>query len=83
MRSPPRRSVPLFDNLADPYQLKNLASIEGHEATLGRFRDMLRASMARLNDTFESCTWYRDHWTDGQRNIIRSATCEFAGVDSG
>ena len=25
-----------------------------------------------MNDTFEACTWYRDHWTE-DRNILRGA----------
>ena len=69
----------LFDHRADPYQLQNLARLGEHGGTLARFRRMLQTRMAQLNDTFEACTWYRDHWTDGQRNIIRSATCEFGG----
>lgn len=67
----------LFDNLADPYQLQNLAGHGPRVGTLARFRTMLQTRMTHLNDTFEACTWYRDHWTDGQRNIIRSATQSF------
>jgi hypothetical protein len=33
--------------------------------------------MRSLDDTFEACTWYRDHWTDGKRNIIASAKGRF------
>lgn len=62
----------LFDNMADPYQMKNLADDPAHRATLGRFREMLAARMKSLNDTFEPCTWYRDHWTK-DRIILRSA----------
>ena len=29
--------------------------------------------MKEHNDTFESCTWYRDHWI-ADRNIIKTAT---------
>jgi hypothetical protein len=29
--------------------------------------------MEKLNDNFEKCSWYRDHWTDGNRNILRGA----------
>ncbi|HEY0734288.1 MAG TPA: sulfatase [Herpetosiphonaceae bacterium] len=68
----------LFDNQADPYQLKNLVGDAEHAPVLAKFRAMLQQKMTALNDSFEACTWYRDHWTDGERNIIRSATCEFA-----
>jgi arylsulfatase A-like enzyme len=67
----------LFDNGGDPYQMNDLAGDPHHAATLQRFRALLREKMAALNDTFEACTWYRDHWTDGNRNILRSATGEF------
>jgi len=70
----------LFDNRADPYQLHNLAADGRHAAPRARLRTLLQAQMARLNDTFEACTWYRDHWTDGRRNIIRSATADFESI---
>jgi arylsulfatase A-like enzyme len=68
----------LFDNHVDPYQLKNLVGDETYTSVLATFRAMLQQKMTGLNDTFEACTWYRDHWTDGNRNIIRSATRDFA-----
>lgn len=66
------RSELLFDNLADPYQIKNLASAQNHHNTLERFRAMLKNRMTELNDTFEACTWYRDHWMQA-RTVIRGA----------
>ena len=68
----------LFDNLADPYQRRDLSREPSHSATLENFRAMLRAKMASLNDRFEASTWYRDHWMEGERRIVRSATGEFA-----
>jgi len=62
----------LFDNQADPLQTRNLALDPAHQETLERFRGLLRSRLAELNDTFEACTWYRDHWTVN-RNIIRGA----------
>ena len=53
----------LFDNLKDPYQLRNLAESAGQERTLDRFRALLKTRMKELDDTFEASTWYRDHWT--------------------
>jgi hypothetical protein len=40
---------------------------------LAEYRDRLAAKRRALNDTFETCTWYRDHWTDGNRNVLRGA----------
>lgn len=63
----------LFDNIADPYQMTNLAEDEKHKGTMERFRRILADKMRSLNDTFEKCTWYRDNWTDANRLIIKTA----------
>ena len=62
----------LFDNISDPYQLTNLANNSSNKRQLKHYRDMLTERMRKLNDTFENCCWYRDHWTV-DRNIIRGA----------
>ena len=67
----------LFDNQADPHQMKNLAADPACKKTLETMRDRMAAKMRDLGDTFEKCTWYRDHWTDGNRCIIASATGKF------
>jgi hypothetical protein len=53
--------------------MNNLAGNAKYTETLERFRGMLAGKMKSLNDNFEKCTWYRDNWTDGNRNIIRTA----------
>jgi arylsulfatase A-like enzyme len=63
----------LFDREGDPYQMRNLAQEPGYQGVLERFRTLLAGRMAALNDTFEACTWYRDHWTE-DRVIVRTAT---------
>jgi arylsulfatase A-like enzyme len=65
----------LFDHQSDPCQVRNMASDPGYAGTLGRYREMLVARMAALNDTFAPCTWYRDRWTQ-DRVIVRTATME-------
>ncbi len=67
------RSELLFDNVADPYQMKNLASDRANNAKLEYYRAQLQRWMKDHNDTFESCTWYRDRWTS-DRNIVNTAT---------
>ncbi len=57
--------------------MNNLSVAAGYQTTLAQFRTMLKQKMGSLNDSFESCTWYRDHWTEGQRHIIRAAKGEF------
>jgi arylsulfatase A-like enzyme len=63
----------LFDNMNDPLQRRNLIGDPAWKATAERIRERMRERMESLNDTFELCTWYRDHWTDGDRNILRGA----------
>jgi len=67
------RSELLFDNPADPYQLKNLAGDRAHAAKLAHYRERLQRWMKEHNDAFEACTWYRDRWTN-DRNITDTAT---------
>jgi arylsulfatase A-like enzyme len=67
----------LFDNVADPYQIHDLSNAPSHVDMMARFRVMLRDRMAAINDNFAASTWYRAHWTDGNRNILRSATREY------
>jgi arylsulfatase A-like enzyme len=69
------RSKLLFDHQSDPYQTRNLASDPVYANTIDRYREMLSARMAALNDTFAPCTWYRDHWTE-DRVIVRTATMD-------
>lgn len=61
----------LFDNRRDPYQLRNLAEDRSHTAKLTHYRGLSARWRKDQNDTFESCTWYQDHWTK-DRNIIRT-----------
>jgi arylsulfatase A-like enzyme len=63
----------LFHNRHDPYQLRNLALEKSAAATLREYRERSQKWRKERNDTFESCTWYRDHWTT-DRNITLTAT---------
>jgi arylsulfatase A-like enzyme len=63
----------LFDHAADPHQMADLAGNDAHASVLAHYRGMLQARMAALHDTFEPCTWYRDHWIE-DRIIRRTAT---------
>ena len=63
----------LFDNVADPFQTRNLTDDKASKNIRNEFREMLKQRMDALNDTFEACTWYRDNWTE-DRIILRTAT---------
>ena len=69
----PDGSEKLFDNVADPFQTRNLIDEPASAELRERFRGMLKQRMDALNDTFEACTWYRDNWTE-DRIILRTAT---------
>ncbi len=63
----------LFDNLSDPYQMRNLARESEYAGLLRSMRAALADRMTALNDNFEACAWYERHWTR-DRIILRSAT---------
>lgn len=68
----------LFDNVADPYQMRNLIAEPSHSKRADNYRKMLRRKMHELNDTFPASTWYRGRWTDGKRRIVASARGPFS-----
>jgi len=72
----PRKEV-LFDNVTDPYQMKDVSADPAYQDRMEKFRAMLAAKMEKLNDTFPASTWYRGRWTDGNRHITASATGPF------
>jgi len=59
----PRNEL-LFDNLADPFQLQNLAEEPGNEECIAGLRRKLKEKMTSLNDSFPASTWYRDNWIE-------------------
>ena len=63
----------LYDNVEDPFQKVNRAADPAFAARLREFRDRLAEKRRGLQDSFETCSWYRDHWTDGNRNVLRGA----------
>ena len=73
----PRKEL-LFDNIKDPYQMRDLAADLAYRRTLEKYKEMLTRKMSDLNDTFPESTWYRGRWTDGKRRIVASARGPFA-----
>ncbi|MGC8971268.1 MAG: sulfatase family protein [bacterium] len=60
----------LFDNVEDPYQMRNLVEDLRYRDILDYFRDLLKKRMEELGDTFEASTWYRDNWTKDRIILI-------------
>jgi len=66
----------LFDNVADPAQTRDLASVQTHRDTLTRLRTQLNAKLKSLDDQFAKCSSYRDQFTEN-RVIVRGARGTF------
>jgi arylsulfatase A-like enzyme len=67
----------LFDNQKDPMQTKNLVGDADYKDVYTDLKYKMESKIKLLKDDFKPCTWYRDHWTDGKRNIIASAKGKF------
>ena len=67
----------MIHRLCDGRGLRENARDPAHGNALDRLCKQMAEKMRSLNDTFEACTWYRDHWTDGKRNIVASAKGKF------
>jgi arylsulfatase A-like enzyme len=61
----------LYDNLADPYQMKNLASGGAVPDVLKRLRVRLKDLLAAAHDDFRPGTSYGE-WYDDRRNLVRT-----------
>jgi len=62
----------LYDNLADPYQMANLAEGGAEPEVLVRLRSRLSDLRAVAHDDFRPGTGYGD-WYDDCRNLVRTA----------
>jgi arylsulfatase A-like enzyme len=62
----------LYDNLADPYQMANLAENGAEPEALVRLRSRLSDLLAAAHDDFRPGTGYSD-WYDDCRNLVRTA----------
>lgn len=62
----------LFNNVKDPFQMKNLAEDRAQRSRLMRYREISSRWRKEQNDTFEACSWYEPRWTTN-RNITQTA----------
>jgi arylsulfatase A-like enzyme len=68
----------LFNHREDPLQVNDLSNDPGYAAVMQSMSAQMEQKMEELNDEFRPCTWYRDNWTDGSRNIVSSARGPFS-----
>ncbi len=52
----------LYDNLADPLQMKNLASDPAYADVLSALKESMAREMERVGDRFHPVTYYRENW---------------------
>ncbi len=62
----------LFDNIADPYQINNLAANPKYASVMKKMRKKLKELLAQAHDDFLPGTAYAD-WYDKERNLICTA----------
>lgn len=67
----------LFDNLKDPLQTKNVVKDAAYREVYNNLKQKMQVKMQSLHDEFKPLSWYRDNWTDGNRNIIAAAKGKF------
>ncbi|UCD29979.1 MAG: hypothetical protein JSV03_05755, partial [Planctomycetota bacterium] len=61
----------LYDNIEDPYQMKNLAEGQKDLPTLKKLRARLKDLLADAHDEFLPGTAYTD-WYDRERNLVKT-----------
>jgi len=61
----------LYDNMEDPYQVKNLAVSRKEPVVLNRLRGRLKDLLAKAHDDFLPGTSYAE-WYDDRRKLIRT-----------
>ena len=66
----------LYDNLSDPYQMKNLVNNPEFADVLAEKRRQLAEKMAEINDTFPPNSYYQENWVNDDRIILKTARNE-------
>jgi hypothetical protein len=62
----------LYNNVTDPYQMKNLVGNEQDAPMLEKLRARLTKLLAEAHDEFLPGTAYAD-WYDDERNLVKTA----------
>ncbi len=63
----------LFDNLTDPYQMRNLAEEPDYSALKEELKQKMWKKMNEIGDSFENNSYYEKNWVK-DRKIVRTAT---------
>ena len=68
----------LYDNMEDPFQMKNLAGSGSEPAELRSLRERLKSLLAAAHDEFLPGTAY-GQWYDDRRNLVRTGLGSVGG----
>lgn len=66
----------LFDNIADPLQINNLAEKPEFAGIKALMKEYMKHKMSELKDEFQPCSYYKK-WVDDNRCIIAGAKGKF------
>ena len=56
----------LFDHVADPLQMHNLAGDPAYADLLSELKSAMQTEMERIGDKFHVSSYYRDNWTENR-----------------
>lgn len=64
----------LYDNIADPYQMNNLANDPEYADLLAEMKEKMARKLDEINDKFDFASYYKENWVSEDRIILRTAT---------
>lgn len=67
----------LLDRKNDPHMKTDVAQDPSYAQEIRRLRTLMARRMEDLNDDFQKCTWYRDHWMYKKFSVKAVARGEF------
>ena len=62
----------LFDNINDPYQMKDLSQEEEYKEILLLLKNSMSKEMARVGDEFQPSSYYEENWVTKDRLITKT-----------
>jgi len=67
----------LLDRKTDPHMKTDVAQDPSYATQIARLRSIMAGRMKELNDEFQKCTWYRDHWMHRNYSVKAAARGPF------
>ena len=67
----------LLDREKDPHMKADVARDPSYAQEIARLRSFMARRMEEVNDEFQKCTWYRDHWMHKNYSVKAAAKGTF------